>query len=195
MERVMGDMATPWGTSQVRYRLDRGVWLVSTAGHGGVMVGKGWAMRNLTEGARAHGLLYGSYLCFEEDIDAELLVYEYPDLFVGTYEDTKDRTLKQIRENAWRTLSTWRADYLIGRGIEPETEGYDRFLRMREEREMRERKDPDLILSAVGSWHTGISEVVEVTTADGHKYRVTEESYRGRNKRRHNLLSGCTLVV
>lgn len=173
-------MNTPWGSSQHQKKLQEGVYEVSTAGHGGIMVDAKIAIDILTPQARAHGMKHGPWLCYEEDCQWAIPAYE---LNIGD------------KNEAWKTISAWDADYLIERGIEPEPKMYARYNEMKMESKMRSEKHPDLIISASGDWKEGVPKGgVEVITADGSRYIVTNKSYQARSERSGlNLLSLCEL--
>lgn len=75
---VVGDMPTPWGLSQQKYKLAHGVIWVSTAGHGGLLVGRGVARTCLTERAQREGEPFGPWLAYEEDCAYAIALYENP---------------------------------------------------------------------------------------------------------------------
>ena len=70
---------SPWGEVQTYRYLSKGVFFVSTASHGGVIVLKELADRYFTKEAQACCFPYGNYLCFEEDCDAPVAVRELMD--------------------------------------------------------------------------------------------------------------------
>jgi hypothetical protein len=59
--------------------LSHGVFFVSTASHGGVIVLKELADRYFTKEAQACCFPYGDYLCFEEDCDSPVAIRELLD--------------------------------------------------------------------------------------------------------------------
>jgi hypothetical protein len=61
---------SPWGEVQTCDTLCPGVFLVSTASHGGTMVSKEVSAM-LSPAAQRCGFRQGGYLCFEEDIISE----------------------------------------------------------------------------------------------------------------------------
>lgn len=70
---------SPWGKVQTCTELCSGVYSVSTAGHGGIMVRMNAAERIFSEAARKCGFVEGDYLCFEEDCDAQVALRELMD--------------------------------------------------------------------------------------------------------------------
>ena len=69
-ETLYGDekgMPTYWGSAQHVTKLQPAVYWVSTAGHGGLMIGKALARKILSKAAIAVGASFGSFLCYEED--------------------------------------------------------------------------------------------------------------------------------
>ena len=69
---------SPWGEVQHCEMLIDGVFLVSTAGHGGVMVRKG-AAGFLSPDARKIGQSERNYLSFEEDCEEQVVIRELLD--------------------------------------------------------------------------------------------------------------------
>ena len=171
-------MNTPWGASQYQKKLGEGIILVSTAGHGGLMIRQNVAQSRLTPQAIARGWNFGGYFCYEEDCLIAIPCYE-----LG---------LLMSKEDALSTISMWDADYLIERGIEPEPKAYSYYLQWQEREHMEKENHPDLIVSASGDWHTKRPGVVEVITADHKHHFVTAESYDKRTGL--NLLSKCVLA-
>ena len=70
---------SPWGEVQNYDQLCPGVYCVSTAGHGGVMVHGSIAREVLSPAARKHCFRNGGYYCFEEDCDAPVAIRELMD--------------------------------------------------------------------------------------------------------------------
>ena len=60
---------SPWGEVQTCKELCRGVYSVSTAGHGGLMAHLDVADKVFSVAAQKCGFTEGRYLCFEEDCD------------------------------------------------------------------------------------------------------------------------------
>ena len=71
-------METPWGKSQTDECLGVGLHWVTTASHGGLMITKARAEKQLSPNARQFAGRYGSYLCFEEDCAYAIAFYEQP---------------------------------------------------------------------------------------------------------------------
>ena len=69
---------SPWGAVQTCDTLCPGVFLVSTASHGGTMVSNDVAAF-LSPAAKRCGFRRGGYLCFEEDCDAQVALRELMD--------------------------------------------------------------------------------------------------------------------
>ena len=70
--------ATPWGRAQQTYPIIRGVNWYSTAGHGGMSVARGTALKFLTTQARELGMLHGNSYWYEEDNAWVIPFYENP---------------------------------------------------------------------------------------------------------------------
>lgn len=67
---------SPWGEIQRCVLICHGVYQVSTASHGGVMLTVRLARALLSSEARACGFQDGRYLCFEEDCQAAAVLLE-----------------------------------------------------------------------------------------------------------------------
>lgn len=70
---------SPWGVVVRCDTLCTGVYSMSTAGHGGIMVQTDAARRLLSPEAQAVGFQAGRYLNFEEDCDAPVVLRELVD--------------------------------------------------------------------------------------------------------------------
>ena len=68
----------PWGEVQWSEELYPGMYLVSTASHGGIMVDRE-AELCLTSAVRKCGMRDGGYLCFEEDCCEQVVLRELLD--------------------------------------------------------------------------------------------------------------------
>lgn len=108
-------MNTPWGQSDYEKKYRRGVTLVGTPSHGGFMIAEGTARELLTPAAQAEGQRFCGYLCYEEDCDAAIILYELPETREGFTSDVSDKALHH-------SLSYWNTQYLRARGIEPDAE-------------------------------------------------------------------------
>lgn len=102
-------MLTPWGKSQTSEKMAEGVYEVTTAGHGGILVGKQVAREKLSEQAQAIGREFGSWLAFEEDCAWAAVAYEHPEWFVGLF--TPSMTEERIKMQAGDTLARWYPEY------------------------------------------------------------------------------------
>ena len=74
-------MKTIWGTVQRQRKLAEGVYVVHTAGHGGIIVSASVADRYLSARAKAVGELSGGWYHFEEDCDWAVFAKENPAFF------------------------------------------------------------------------------------------------------------------
>jgi hypothetical protein len=102
---------TPWGKADYQYKIQRGVALVNTPGHGGFLIGQGIAQTYLSPEAIKAGEPFGSYLAYEEDVDAAIVLFEHPELIERLgFVNTTNQDLLQ-------TLVTYRKDYLVARGL------------------------------------------------------------------------------
>lgn len=67
---------SPWGKIQSCHELCDGVFMVTTAGHGGVMIRREIAPAILSRAARNYGFTDKGYICYEEDCRATIPLRE-----------------------------------------------------------------------------------------------------------------------
>lgn len=106
--------SSPWGRIQVKYkyqgqrgRKGAGLHFVMTASHGGFMVSRKFAEKNLSPAAIKQGLVYGGYLCYEEDCNAYIIHQELGHLV----NVVQHRTL--LQEEILNSLCKWNYDYVL----------------------------------------------------------------------------------
>ena len=97
---------SPWGKVQTCDLLCPGVFLVSTASHGGTMVSKEVAAF-LSPAAKRCGFQRGGYLCFEEDTQEEVVLRELLDKKLwqipkAAFEENINRSIKRYNPEYWR---------------------------------------------------------------------------------------------
>ena len=112
---------SPWGEVQLQEELCSGVFSVSTASHGGIMVHRSVAKAVLSPAARKHCFRDGSYYCFEEDCDAPVAIRELLDkgLYTapvndyfkpGEYERVINRSLREYHPDYCRAREAAQAN-------------------------------------------------------------------------------------
>lgn len=100
---------SPWGIVQACDELYPGIYLVTTPGHGGIMV-EPTAAFFLTSHARKCGFRDGGYLCFEEDCCEQVVFRELLDR--GLWEIPDRIKDKAAFENAInQVIQQWQPDY------------------------------------------------------------------------------------
>ena len=114
--------SSPWGAVQQNSPICPGMTQVSTAGHGGIMVTKTFAAANLSAAARKRGMKYSDYLCYEEDCDFAIPIFELPELWPIYFQHATNITDR--KQYLLESLSGWNADYLLERGLEPDPKCY-----------------------------------------------------------------------
>ena len=102
---------SPWGAVQACDALCPGVFMVSTASHGGTMVAKDMQTA-LSPAARRYGLRHHGYLCFEEDADENIVLrelldkklWQIPDRIKDKagFEESINAALRQYCPDYWR---------------------------------------------------------------------------------------------
>ncbi len=100
---------SPWGKVQTCDTLCPGVFLVSTASHGGTMIAKDMAAA-LSPAARKCGFKQGGYLCFEEDSQESVALRELLDKKLWAIPDrVKDKAA--FEENINQSVREYHPDY------------------------------------------------------------------------------------
>jgi len=100
---------SPWGKVQTCDTLCPGVFLVSTASHGGTMIAKDMAAA-LSPAARKCGFKQGGYLCFEEDSQEDVALRELLDKKLWAVPDRiKDKAA--FEENINQSVREYHPDY------------------------------------------------------------------------------------
>lgn len=103
---------SPWGKVQVCDPLCPGVYLVSTASHGGTMVAPDM-IPVLSPTARKCGMRQNGWLCFEEDSEESIVLRELLDKKLWEIpERIKDKAA--FEENINITLRQYHPDYWAG---------------------------------------------------------------------------------
>lgn len=172
---------TPWGKAQQSVQIVQGMTLVSTAGHGGIMVTEKAAKDWLSEAARECGMRYSGYLCYEEDCDINIVIYDAKPLwetFGSALPGLLAKPMGEVLKRIKRSISGYRPEYLLAIGEQPDPQGYAIYTGRREAERLYREKDPNHMVTCWGSWDTLIPGVVRVATADGTMHFVTEKSYQ-----------------
>ena len=108
---------SPWGEVDYSDALCPGVFLVSTAGHGGAMVAKDMELI-LSPAARRHGHRQNGFLCFEENTEEAIVLrelldkklWEIPDRVQdkAAFEERINDTLRDHHPEYWRSRANGR---------------------------------------------------------------------------------------
>ena len=100
---------SPWGAIQHSDTLCPGVFMVSTASHGGIMVSNDIAAF-LSPAAQKCGFKLGAYICFEEDSQEDVALRELLDKKLWTIPD-RIRDKAAFEENINKSLRRYNPDY------------------------------------------------------------------------------------
>ncbi len=102
---------SPWGKVDRCKSICDGVYSVSTASHGGIMVALDVADSLLSNEAQECAFTEGSYLCFEEDCDAAVAIRELLDK--GIYKAPFNENFKngKYSELINNSLQRWHPEY------------------------------------------------------------------------------------
>lgn len=125
---------SPWGKVQTCDALCPGVFLVSTASHGGTLVSREVSAM-LSPAAVKCGFRQGGYLCFEEDSQEAVVLRELLDKKLWSIpERIKDKAA--FEENINKSLREYNPDYWRARaqGREAASLRTDRTVRQQTER-------------------------------------------------------------
>ena len=74
-------MPTPWGKADSKVQVAKGVYEVTTPGHGGILVGSAIALDSLSAEALQVGEPFGHFLAFEEDCAYAAVYADRPDWY------------------------------------------------------------------------------------------------------------------
>lgn len=106
---------SPWGEVQHCETLCPGVFLVSTASHGGTMFSKDMAAV-LSPAARKCGFRHGGFLCFEEDSQEDVAFRELLDKRLwavpdrikdkAAFEENINKSIREYNPDYWRIRQT-----------------------------------------------------------------------------------------
>ena len=102
---------TPWGEVQTCDKLCTGVFMVSTASHGGTMVARD-VTAILSPAAKKCGMKYGGFLCYEEDTEENIVLRELLDKKLwavpdrvkdkAAFEESINAGLREYHPDYWR---------------------------------------------------------------------------------------------
>ena len=100
-------MNTPWGKSDYKKTLARGIHVVSTPSHGGIGVSFGKALELFSEKCtNLAGQEYGGYIWFEEDCATRLALFDSKALFTlwctQPHVTNYDELLKEVESSSRR---------------------------------------------------------------------------------------------
>ena len=108
--------SSPWGKIQHIKKKTDGVYEVSTAGHGGIMVCTEAASQLLSKTAIDHGDLRNGFYCFEEDCDACIVIKELLDKNLWKIPEHYVGREAEYIEIVNVSLLRWNPDYLTSLG-------------------------------------------------------------------------------
>lgn len=100
---------SPWGEIQYVSKTDtRGISFVSTAGHGGLRLSKGFAEKNLSKKILGISIFYGGYYFFEEDC-----AWEVPAFFNSTIFNALNKIMVKLDHNFLKeTVQKWYPEFM-----------------------------------------------------------------------------------
>lgn len=104
---------SPWGAIQSEHKLCDGVYNVSTASHGGIMVSEDVAESIFSGAALDCAFRHNWFYCFEEDCAAPVALRELLDkkLITGFF----NLNAEELSEIVNRSLQAWQSEYLESR--------------------------------------------------------------------------------
>ncbi len=137
--------STPWGPGQYVKTFARGVAEIGTAGHGGLRVSRGLALRTMRKEILACAIERRDYFWFEEDCDYMLVVLSMPEVFPPETQDAAQASVK-----------TWHPDEytaLTGEAVAVE----DSYV-LQQRRFKTETHERFVVTAARGDWAEGVPE-------------------------------------
>lgn len=102
---------SPWGLVQTSYTLCDGVYAVSTASHGGIMVHRGVVDNLLSNEAQKCGFWEAGYLCFEEDCQSSVAIRELLDKGKITVPVNDRLTVEEFNKEVNENIQRWNPEY------------------------------------------------------------------------------------
>ncbi len=107
-------MLTYWGRSQTVDKILPGVYYVTTASHGGLMIGAKIAQSLISPLAISYGAKMGSWLCYEEDCLWAIPAYEHS--LIAEYcnfNGLAPLPSQEYHEQVRQVIQHWYPEYLI----------------------------------------------------------------------------------
>lgn len=111
---------TPWGETQSCYEINKGIFDVTTASHGGIMIRSDIADKILSPEARKIGFREKGFHCFEEDCDIAVAYRELIDkklfrdmnnFFEEWHDSTYEEKFEQFSNTTDEIIKRWFPDY------------------------------------------------------------------------------------
>ena len=185
--------STPWGAAQITENHFRGFSTVHTAGHGGMMVSRGAALKYLSSAARKRALMHNNnnYFCYEEDCDALLVLFDAKELrkqLMSGMSFFDNKSDKEIEQYLVTHLTAYHSDYLLELGVSPDLVEFEKVLLRKAYIENIENKSPTTVVACRGDITTLIPGLVIAITADDKTHYVSEASYDA-------MMTNSTLVI
>lgn len=172
--------STPWGAAQQSINIVRGITMVSTASHGGLMATEKAANEWFSPAALQAAMRIPGYYCWEEDCQMDIAIYDAKflwDKFCNVLPGLTTKPMDEMLAKIKRSISGWYPEYLLAKGETPDADAYAIYKARKDSERMRKDRDPNHIVTAWGSWDTLVPGVIRVATADGKCHFVSEESY------------------
>lgn len=105
--------ATPWGEADYEYQIvPRAVTRVTTPTHGGWMISKGWAEKNLSRAALDEAMVHGNYYAYEEDLAYIVPANESDAIFLAVLRGNDTWTPESLRAFIASRLETFYPEYV-----------------------------------------------------------------------------------
>lgn len=121
-------MNSPWGAIDACEEVAPGVSWISTPSHGGLRIVKTVAAQRLSQAARNRAIVQNDACWFEEDCLYAVAAYELEDLWPRMFRSSPDQSTDDRRRELLHIISSYKADYLLERHIEPDPAGFAYWL-------------------------------------------------------------------
>lgn len=112
---------SPWGEVEHCNMICAGVFNVSTARHGGVMIDCRVADQLISHEAQECGFIENGYLCFEEDCDAAVAIYELLNKGIMQAPINEFWKEEEYAEAIVRSIKDWNPEYWAKCGTDKPT--------------------------------------------------------------------------
>ena len=178
--------SSPWGKIQNYKTHYPGVYSVSTAGHGGIMVSEKTADELLSPAALKCGFKERGFICFEEDCQASVVIREMLDKNLWQIPAYFTEGKERYNEIINASLIRWNPEYWEETGNTLPVEALEKRLIERLEKNFseycgilleRNRNEPDFLNVITNSYEIAAVNDAYAYLTKGHSFEISEIEY------------------